>query len=128
MNVLDENIVRPERDKLRDWKIHYRRIGTELGWVGMKDRNDVIPLLHTLGRLTFFTRDRDYYRADLRHAGYCLVFLDVGYKDAADYICRLLRHSSFRTQARRMGKVVRVRHGGISWWEVSDKAEHAVSW
>ncbi len=128
MNLLDENIVRPERDKLRGWKVHFRRIGGEFGWAGMKDRNDIIPLLHTLRRPTFFTRDRDYYQADLRHAGYCLVFLEVTFDEAAEYIRRFLRHPSFRTQAQRMGKVVRVRHSGLSWWEAGGKAERAISW
>jgi len=94
----------------------------------MKDRNDIIPLLHTLRRPTFFTRDRDYYQADLRHAGYCLVFLEVTFDEAAEYIRRFLRHPSFRTQAQRMGKVVRVRHSGLSWWEAGGKAERAISW
>jgi hypothetical protein len=33
-----------------------------------------------------------------------------------------------RTQAQRMGKVVRVRHSGLSWWEAGGKAERAISW
>lgn len=94
----------------------------------MKDRNDVIPLLHTLRRPTFFTRDVDYYKTDLLHAGYCLVYLDVLADEAAEYVRRLLRHPLFRTQTQRMGKVIRIRPGGLSWWEAGAKAERVVSW
>lgn len=74
----------------------------------MKDRGEIIPLLHTLRRPTFFTRDHDFYKADLRHLRYCLVFLDVAFDEAAEFIRRFLRHTAFRTQAQRMGRVVRV--------------------
>lgn len=128
MNVLDENIVSKQRRQLEDWRIHVRQIGFELGRAGMKDHNEVIPLLHTQRRPTFFTRDHDFYEADLRHAGYCLVLLDVKSREAAEFIRRFLRHSSFRTQAQRMGKIIRVRHSGLSWWEVGVKAERVASW
>ena len=69
MNILDENLIVPEQDRLRAWRIPCQRIGGELGWKGMKDQNDVIPLLHSMRRPTFFTRDRDYYRHALLHSG-----------------------------------------------------------
>ena len=94
----------------------------------MKDRNDVIPRLHALRRPTFFTRDEDYYQADLRHAGYGLVYLDVPADEAAEYIRRFLRHPAFRTQAQRLGKVVRVRQSGVSYWQVNLKRERALGW
>ena len=59
----------------------------------------------------------------LLHQGYCLVFLDVWDDEAAEYIRRFLRHPEFRTQAQRMGKVTRVRHGGVSYWQVQVKEE-----
>jgi hypothetical protein len=48
VNILDENIVATQRELLRSWKIHFRRIGGEVGRMGMKDRDEIIPLLHTL--------------------------------------------------------------------------------
>lgn len=128
MNVLDENIVFGQRRQLQLWKIHLRQIGVELGQAGMKDFNEVIPLLHTLKRPTFFTRDHDYYNPDLRHPVYCLALLDVAFDEAAEYTRRLLRHKDFRTQAQRMGKVIRVRHSGISYWQLKREAERALSW
>jgi len=48
VNILDENIVASQRERLRSWKIHFRRIGDEVGRMGMKDRDEIIPLLHRL--------------------------------------------------------------------------------
>ena len=94
MNVLDENIVVTQRRLLRSWKLHFRQIGAEIGRAGMKDRGEIIPLLHTLRRPTFFTRDHDFYKADLCHRRYCLVFLDVAFDEAAEFTRRfsLLSH------------------------------------
>jgi len=128
MNVLDEDIDLYQRQRLEAKRIHVRQIGVEIGRAGMKDRNGVIPALHALRRPTFFTRDHGFYHPDLRHPQYCLVYLDVARKEVSDYVRRFLRHPSFRTQAQRMGKVVRVRHSGLSWWEVGGKAERAISW
>ncbi|MBI3756772.1 MAG: hypothetical protein HY267_02235 [Deltaproteobacteria bacterium] len=99
MNILDENILFSQRDQLQSWKVHFRQIGMEIGRSGMKDRNDIIPLLHTLQRPTFLSCDHGFYHAQLRHAGYCLVWLDVLDDEAAEYIRRLLRLQAFRTQA-----------------------------
>lgn len=38
MNILDENIIAGEREKLRAWRIHFVRIGMEVGRRGMDDR------------------------------------------------------------------------------------------
>ena len=83
MNILDENIVATQRELLRSWRVHFRRLGSEVGRVGMKDRSEIIPLLHILRRPTFFTRDHDFYKADLGHSGYRLVFLDVAFGEKA---------------------------------------------
>lgn len=45
MNILDENIDVAQRKQLRDWKIHFRHIGTEIGRKGMDDLDEIIPLL-----------------------------------------------------------------------------------
>ncbi len=128
MNILDENIVASQRELLRTWKVHFQRIGGEIGRFGMKDREDIIPLLHTLRRPTFFTRDHGFYRPHLLHAGYCLVYFEVGTDEVAAYIRRFLRHHEFRMQTQRMGKVVRVRHGSLSYWQIREREEHVVSW
>ena len=126
MNVLDENIVVSQRQLLRSWKIHFRRIGGEVGRLGMNDRQEIIPLLHSLRRPTFFTRDQDFYHPWLRHPGYCLVFLDVQPLAAAQYIRRFLRHTKFRTQGQRMGKVVRIHEDGVRFWQFNGGSEEIV--
>jgi len=128
VNILDENIVVTQRELLRSWKIHFRRIGDEVGRMGMKDRDEIIPLLHTPRRPTFFTRDHDFYKADLCHSGYCLVFLDVVFDEATDFIRHFLRHRAFRTRMQRMGKVVHVSHSGITYWQVDREEAYALGW
>jgi len=128
VNILDENILFSQRDLLKSWKVHFRQIGMEIGRSGMKDRTDIIPLLHTLRRPTFFSCDHGFYRAQLRHAGYCLVWLDVLDDEAAEYTRRLLRHPAFRTRSQRLGRVVRVRYSGVSYWQVHQRGEQVLSW
>ncbi len=128
MNVIDENIVSRQRKKSTGFGIHFKQIGFELGRRGMKDQNDVIPMLHHLARPTFFTRDRDYYKPALRHSDYCLVYLDVSADETAEYIRRFLRHPAFRTWSRRVGSVVRLRHSGLNYWAARSEREAAVGW
>jgi len=128
VNILDENILFWQRERLRALKVHCRQIGVGIGRKGMDDHHQIIPLLHSLRRPTFFTRDHDFYKPDLRHSEYCLVCLDIAPDEVAEYIHRFLRHKTFRTQAQRMGKVVRVRHSGISYWQMKLEAERALSW
>jgi len=110
VNILDEDISVVECERLRTRKIHFRQIGVEIGRAGMKDRNDMLPLLPTLRRPTFFTRDHGFYHPSLLHPAYCLVYLGVAFDEIAEFIRRFLRHTAFRTQAQRRGKVVRVHH------------------
>lgn len=122
MNVLDENIPDNQRQLLRGWRLPVRQIGHEVGRQGMKDR-EVIPFLHRLGKVTFFTRDLGFFRRHLCHAKYCLVCLAVGQYEVASFIRRLLRHPSFNTEAKRLGKVVRVSHTEFRLWELRAKEE-----
>jgi hypothetical protein len=128
VNILDEAIGQSQCRQLHIWKLHFRQIGFTIGRSGMQDREDVIPLLHGLKRPTFFTLDHGFYHPSLRHPGYCLVFLDVWENEVADYMRRLLRHAELRTQAQRMGKVVRVRHGGIRYWQMRGSREQPLQW
>jgi hypothetical protein len=128
MNVLDEDIGLSQRRSLESLKVHFRQIGVEIGRSGLKDRNEVIPLLHQLKHPTFFTRDHGFYHPMLRHHEYCLVYLDVWDDEAAQYIRRFLRHKAFRAQVNRMGKLVRVHQSGLSYWGFGSEAETTVSW
>ncbi len=107
MNILDESIRPNQRRLLRAWHISVRHIGSDIGQEGMKD-DEIIPLLLTLRRPTFFTPDFNFYKRRLCHARYCLVCLDVRQDEAATFVRRFLRHPEFDTEAKRMGAVIRV--------------------
>ncbi|HEY4724077.1 MAG TPA: hypothetical protein VJ793_18460 [Anaerolineae bacterium] len=127
MNILDENIGESQRQLLKSWRIAVRQIGHEVGRKGMKDEH-VIPFLLRLRRPTFFTLDFDFYRRDLCHSRYCLVCLDVGKSEAAEFTRRLLRHPHYDMAAKRMGCVIRVSSLGLSVWRVHAEKEEHLHW
>jgi hypothetical protein len=127
MLVLDENLPAGQRRLLHRWRIHFRVIGKEVGFSGAKDEN-LIPVLHRLSRPTFFSLDRNFYRRDWAHAGYCLVWLDVRAGQAAEYMRRFLRHRSFDTQAKRLGNVARVHVNGIEFWQPGKGGRQTARW
>ena len=127
MNILDENILNEQRYYLKNWRIHVRQIGHEVGHQGIKDE-EIIPLLHQLGAVTFFTRDYDFYQQNLCHTRYCLVCLAVEEYEVADFIYHFLRHPEFNTKAKRMSKVVRVSHNVIRMWKLHDDKEYELAW
>jgi hypothetical protein len=127
MIVLDEDIAESQRLLLRRWRIRAVQIGVDVGAKGIKD-DAVIVLLHQLHRPTFFSRDLGFYHRSGVHASYCLVHLDVRQYEAAVFVRRLLRHSEFKTQRRRMGKVLRVSHVGVHYWQMHATEEEFVAW
>jgi hypothetical protein len=127
MHVLDENITEDQASRLRAWRIHYEQVGEGVGRVGMTDE-DVIPLLHELRSVTFFSRDVDYYKRKLCHARYCLVYLDVHQKRTAETIRDLLRRPEFRTWAQRRGTVIRVTAEGMRVWRLGASKLEAIPW
>lgn len=127
MNILDENIPKPQRERLEGWRIAVRQIGVSVGRKGMLDE-EIIPLLQHLRHPTFFTRDEDFYEHSLCHARYSLVYLSVEKSEAAWFIRRLLRHPNFKTQTMRMGKVMRVSHAGTRYWQHQRPREQHIAW
>jgi hypothetical protein len=87
-----------------------------------------LPVLHSLSQVTFFTLDRDFFRLNLRHACYSLVWLDVREDDAALYLRRFLGHPRFWTARRRMGTVVRVHPAGVHFWQIERSVLQATGW
>jgi hypothetical protein len=127
MNLLDENVNAMACDLLSRWRIRWRKVGEGVGRKGASDE-DVIPVLHRLRSVTFFTRDVDYYQRHLCHLRYCLVYLDVADEFTAATIRRFLRHSEFRTWAQRKGKVIRVIPTGMQVWRVRSEELEFVPW
>jgi hypothetical protein len=116
LNVIDENITRDQADLLSKWRIRFRSISRDLGAQGIADEN-IIPLLLRLKRPTFLTRDRDFFQPALAHPKYSLVWFDVDPHETAFFIRRFLRDRRFRTTSQRLGKVIRVHHQGIEFWD-----------
>jgi hypothetical protein len=127
MNVLDENISVIQRRLLRSWRVPVRHVGYDTGRKGMKD-DEIIPFLFTLRRPTFFTLDWDYYRSDLCHARYCLVYLAVSREESALFVRRLLGHPEFDTQAKRMGAIIRASYAGPFVWRLHTQTEVGFAW
>ena len=117
MIILDENIFESQRAQLRTWRMSACQIGQEVGRQGMSD-DQIIPVLRTLRRPTFFTRDADFFAKRLCNDRFCLVYVDVKPLQAAEYIRRFLRHPDFKTWAQRKGCVARVAATGISVWRL----------
>jgi hypothetical protein len=127
MNILDENISKSQRQLLESWRISIKQIGVNSGRSGMKD-NEIIPFLQKLRRPTFFTRDDGFFKPQLCHSRYCLVYLDVEKSEAAIFIRRFLKHPEFSTQAKRLGNIVRVSQAGLACWRIHVRAELHFPW
>jgi hypothetical protein len=125
--LLDENVIESQRLLLRSWRIRVRQLGLEVEHPGLKD-DEVIPLLHWLHPVTFFTRDLGFFQRGPAHRGYCLVCLEVGESEVASFIRRVLRHPMLNTEAKRLGKVIRVSHSGLIVWSVDQRAENRLAW
>ena len=115
MIVLDENVFESQCLQLRSWRVHLCQIGYDLGRKGMAD-DEIMALLGTVRRPSFFTRDRDFFKKTLCRDKLCLAFLDVRPLEVAKYVRRLLRHPDFKTWSQRRGCVARVTASGISVW------------
>ena len=128
MIVLDENLRRDQFKLLRKWRISAKQIGYEIGSKSIDDTQQIIPLLRRLARPTFFTADFDFWRRDLCHSKYCIACLDVGVMQTAFFCRRFLRHRTFNSHAKRMGRVIRVSPAGIRVWTSRAPREHFVAW
>ena len=127
MNLLDENFPEDQLPLLEKWRIRVRQIGHEVGCLGVKDP-DIIPLLHRLRGVSFFTSDWEFFKPALSHPSYCLVWLDVRADDAAFYLRRFLKHTRFSTQSKRMGLVARAHHDGVHFWERNRPGLQRMNW
>jgi hypothetical protein len=122
VNILDENILAAQRQRLLAWGIPVRHIGYDLAQKGKLDEQ-IIPLLHELRRLTFFTRDLGFYSRRLCHPRYCLVCMAINEDDVAIFARRFLRHPEFNTEAKRLGFVVRIAPKTITAWYLHGEKE-----
>jgi hypothetical protein len=127
LNVLDENVPRDQADLLRSWGIRFRSISRDLGYQGIQDP-DVLPLLLRLKKPTLLTRDADFFRRDLAHPRYSLVWFDMPAEQTAFFIRRFLKHGTFKQNSQRLGKVVRVLSRHIEYWRRNSEKLTFVEW
>jgi hypothetical protein len=127
MNILDENILKSQRQLLESWRISIKQVGVNFGHSGLKDR-EIISLLQQNRRPTFFTRDNDFFKPQLCHARYCLVYLDIEKSESALFIRKFLKHTEFNTQVKRMGNVLRISDAGLACWKLHVRNELHFKW
>jgi hypothetical protein len=80
--VLDENILEAQRLLLEASRFAPKQIGVSIGRKGLRDE-EIIVLLRRQRGVTFYTRDGDFYRPDLRHRSYCLVATSISQNEVA---------------------------------------------
>ncbi|WP_420641029.1 hypothetical protein [Candidatus Leptofilum sp.] len=127
MIILDENFPDSQRQLLQGWRISFKQVAFEIGREGLKD-DEIIPLLHQLNKPTFFTLDDDFFKRQLCHAQYCLIYVDVAQYESAAFIRRTLKHRDFDTKAKRIGHVIRVSHKGLTVWKLHAEEKMQFSW
>ena len=121
MILVDENILDGQRLLLEAWGIPVRQVGVDVARKGLQDE-EIIVLLRKLRKPTFFTRDTGFFRRGLCHRGYVIAVLSVGQYEVAAFVRRLLRHHGFDTQAKRMGKVIRLSPTGVACWRLGQSS------
>ena len=127
MNILDENIIASQRQRLRFWRVKVRQIGFDISEKGITDQ-DIIPLLIRQHNCTFFTRDVDFYDHGLCHSRYSLICLNIALNDVATFVRRILRHSEFNTLRNRLGKVMLISSSRIQYYQLKSDKVHSVLW
>ena len=87
--------------------------------------------LRTMRTPTFITIDHQFCNPRRRDSAYGILYFDLRANEQGEVptlLRRLLRLPEFRTRAARMGKVARVSHEQVRWWQVGDETEHRVQW
>jgi hypothetical protein len=114
---------------LKRW-ITAEQIGYEVGHKGLPDEQ-ITSLLLRLKRRTLITIDREFYRRQLCHAGYCLIYFDFRPSQQSQIpilLRRLFQIPGFRTIRERMGRVVKVSVTGISYWQLGVQEKQYLDW
>ena len=128
MIVLDHNITREQAELLTRWGIRFLRIGVEIGLPSWDDEQEILRYLHRSKRLTFFTRDSDFFRYRLCHHNYCLAIVEMAEVETAGAIRRFLHRPLFRTKAHRCGKVIKLLPRQVTWWETGKRGRRLLLW
>lgn len=126
MIVLDEQLL--GRDIERDIAKWYR--GTVRYILDLRPhsiiKDDAIPdLLRQQPQPTFVTiNEQDFWRkigADPRFCIVCFAIPDSRVREIPQSLRALVRHGEFRTKARRMGKIIRIRNADVRYYTATDR-------
>lgn len=95
-------------------------------------KDERIPMiLRELRQPTFVTIDMWFWNRSLCDRRYCILCFPLS-NEQQPLIPGLLRHvlrlPEFSSRAARMGKVARIRHVGIDYWQVGSDQEQHVNW
>jgi hypothetical protein len=129
MIVLDEQLpVRTLADAIRRWYRGRVCVVTDLRPATVI-KDDVVPdLLHRVSQPTFVTLNwSDFWQRSAAHRSFCLVCFTLPTNRATDIsplLRRLFRLEPFKTKAARMGKVARVSHEQVAFYQVDDREIH----
>ncbi|NUO80069.1 hypothetical protein HUU05_08335 [candidate division KSB1 bacterium] len=115
-------------ERLQRWHIPAKKVGRDIGVKGMDDEHQIVPMIRTFARITFFTHDLGFCGSKFCHERYCIVVLRVDRYKAADYIRRFLKHPEFQTHNQRLGWVFEVYPTFIKGWRVGKNGEKTFRW
>ena len=128
--VLDDHLgVVDVHDQIRRWSTATSLRDIRPGEVIEDER--IPSLLQTLRTPTFITIDKCFRDRAFRDRRYCIRCFDFStgeQRDIPGALRRPLRMPESRTRAVRMGKVARVSHDHVRWWQIGDEVEHAIHW
>ncbi len=127
MLLLDENITKDQKELLEKWGYHPKQIGVDLKYKGIADEN-IITFLRSSKNILFVTRDSDFYKNQLCHPAFCIVFLEVDRSECAFFVRKFLSHKKFKSNKQRVGKVIKLTQTIISYWEVNSKELMVIKW
>lgn len=128
MIILDHDIPEHQVESLRLARLRPQQIGRDIGRPEWQDLEEILRYLHSRKSETFFTRDEGFFRRQLCHQNYCIVFISGSVLETSLYIQRFLRHRTFRTRKSRMGKVIRLSSTRIVCWERGKEKPLRLAW
>jgi hypothetical protein len=120
--VLDENILEGRRLLLEASRLSPRQIGVDVGRKGMKD-DEIRRVSAPAAKHHIFHARRWFLSASVAPSALLRGLMNVGQNEIAMFVRRLLRHTHFDAQAKRMGGVIRVSHAGLALWRLRSQAE-----
>lgn len=95
-------------------------------------KDERIPaILRRLRTPTFVTIDQRFWNRVYRDRRYCMLFFALKAEEQGSIptlVRQLVRLPEFRTRAARMGKVARVSHDHVVWWQIGDEQPHRHNW